>query len=283
MNYLLNINFAQTAFSRAASTYDQAAVLGQEVEQRMLERLDFVRLQPKRVLDIGCATGHLTRLLMQRYSMADVYGIDMAYGMVHYAKGATFICADAQQLPLPARSVDLIISNLTLHWCNDLEAVFKEWRRILAPEGLLMFSTFGPDTFQELRASWAQVDEIHPHVHAFWDMHDIGDTLMKCGFADPVLDAEHITVTYKDVYGLMRDLKQMGAHNAAEGRQRGLTGKHKFQQFLVAYESWRTTEGALPATYEVVYGHAWAPTGQSNDAGEVSIPIQHIARRPNLG
>lgn len=279
MNYLLNTRYAQAAFSRAASTYDQAAVLGQEIEQRMLERLDFVRLEPKRIVDLGCATGHLTRLLAQRYPTADVYGVDMAYGMAHYAKGAIFICADAQQLPLPDRSVDLIISNLTLHWCNDLEVVFKEWKRILAPEGLLMFSTFGPDTLQELRASWAQVDEAHPHVHAFWDMHDIGDTLMKCGFADPVLDAEHITMIYKDVYGLMRDLKQMGAHNATEGRQRGLTGKDQFQQFLAAYENWRTVDGVLPATYEVVYGHAWVP----QEVSEISIPIQHIARRSNLG
>ena len=166
------------------------------------------------------------------------------------------LCADAERLPLANGSADLVISNLMLQWC-DPDAVFAEFRRVLAPQGLLTFSTFGPDTLRELRRAWAEVDS-HTHVHQFIDMHDIGDALVRGGFASPVLDVERYTLTYPDVRRVAADLKATGAHNATMGRARGLTGRRQFAAVETAYEALRE-DGRLPATYEVVFAHAWTP------------------------
>ena len=150
-----------------------------------------------------------------------------------------------------------------LQWCVDIDATFAELQRVLRPGGLLLFTSFGPDTLKELRDSWAQVDG-HAHVNAFLDMHDVGDSLVKTRFADPVMDVERITLTYPDVWKLMRELKQIGAHNVTAGRPRGLTGKSHMQQLVNAYECYRQTD-VLPASYEIVNGHAWA-TSTSSEA-----------------
>jgi malonyl-CoA O-methyltransferase len=190
-----------------------------------------------------------------------------------------YVCADAEQLPMTNDSVDMLFSNLTLQWCNDLDRAFREFRRITAPEGLVMFSTFGPDTLKELRDSWDRVDG-HTHVNLFMDMHDIGDALVRNGFASPVIDVEHFTLTYRDVYQLMRDLKSLGAHNVTAGRPRGLTGRRHMAALEQAYQR-HVREGRLPATYEVIYGHAWVPQGQPSSRGEggvIGIPIEDIGR-----
>jgi malonyl-CoA O-methyltransferase len=166
------------------------------------------------------------------------------------------VCADAERLPLADGSVDLILSNLMLQWCNP-EPAFAEFRRVLAPHGLLSFTTLGPDTLRELRSAWGEVDS-HTHVHQFIDMHDLGDALVRGGFASPVLDVERYTLTYPDVRRVAADLKATGAHNATMGRARGLTGRRQFMAMQTAYESFRQ-DGRLPATYEVVFAHAWTP------------------------
>ena len=140
------------------------------------------------------------------------------------------------------------------------------------------FSTFGPDTLLELRNSWATVDDT-VHVHTSLDMHDVGDHLVRAQFSDPVLDVEYFTLTYPDVYRLMQELKAIGAHNLAEGRRLQLTGKHRLQKFISAYETYRTKDNVLPATYEVIFGHAWAPALSENKKGEAHIPISAIAHR----
>lgn len=256
------------AFSRAASQYDAAAVLQREVCTRMLERLDLVKLQPARVLDAGCGTGWGTRQLSQRYPAAQVLALDIAYGMLQTARGdvawwkklfgatqQNHVCADIEALPLAAGSVELVWSNLAVQWMNDLPGAFRELHRALKVDGLLMFSTFGPDTLKELRAAFAHVDG-HNHVNRFIDMHDIGDMLVAAGFAEPVMDMEILTLTYDDVRAVMQDLKSIGAHNATAGRANGLMGKTVWQQVLANYERFRH-EGKLPATFEIVYGHAW--------------------------
>ena len=167
--------------------------------------------------------------------------------------------------------MDLIISGLTLQWCQDLPKVFKEFRRVLAPGGLLLFSSFGPETLTELRQSWAAVDEL-AHVNAFADMHDVGDALMQSGFLDPVMDMEMLTVTYNDVKTVMRDLKQIGAHNVMQGRSHNITGKSKLQKMIESYEQFRL-DGLLPVTHEIVYGHAWTPEAQ-NKENTVVVPFQ---------
>jgi malonyl-CoA O-methyltransferase len=187
------------------------------------------------------------------------------------------VCADAQSLPLADASVDLIVSNLLLQWC-DPEAALAEFRRVLTPDGLLSFSSFGPDTLRELRSAWAEAD-MHSHVHQFIDMHDLGDALVRNGFAAPVLDVERFTLRYLDVRKVAADLKATGAHNATAGRAKGLTGPRKFAAMQAAYENFRQ-DGRLPATYEVVFAHAWVPAPTARRAaGEAThVSLEEIKR-----
>lgn len=250
------------SFSKAAAHYDASAFLQQEVGRRLMERLDYVKLAPERIVDLGCGTGFLTRLLEKRYPKARVYGLDLALGMAAQARARTswrtrqrFLVGDAEALPFADASVDLIVSNLTLQWCGELDAAFREAKRVLKPGGLLMFTTLGPDTLKELRAAWSAVDG-YTHVNAFMDMHDVGDGLVRAKLADPVMDVEHLVLTYAELRGLMKDLKGIGAHNLNAGRRHGLTGKARLAALTAAYERFRR-DGSLPATYELVYGHAW--------------------------
>jgi malonyl-CoA O-methyltransferase len=188
------------------------------------------------------------------------------------------VCADAQVLPLKDVSVDLIVSNLMLQWC-DPDAVFAEFRRVLRPQGLLSFSALGPDTLRELRSAWQQVDA-HSHVHQFIDMHDLGDALVRNGFAAPVLDVERITLQYLDVRKVAADLKATGAHNSTAARARGLTTPRKFAAMQAAYEQFRQ-DGRLPATYEVVFAHAWVPaqSARRGPAEPTSVSLEEIKRK----
>lgn len=251
------------SFDRAAACYDECAVLQSEVRRELLARLDYVTLEPGVIVDVGCGTGHAVQALAARYPSAQVIALDLAEGMLHEAGRhgcALRVCGDASRLPLRDASVDLVFSSLTLQWCADLDAVFAGFRRVLRPRGLLNFATFGPDTLSELRAAWAEADS-GAHVSRFVDMHDLGDGLVRAGLAEPVLDVERFTLTYGDVFGLMRDLKGIGAHNAAAGRARGLTGRGRLRAMQDAYERYRR-DGVLPATYEVVFGQAWGPSGR---------------------
>ncbi|OGI49307.1 MAG: malonyl-[acyl-carrier protein] O-methyltransferase BioC [Candidatus Muproteobacteria bacterium RIFCSPHIGHO2_12_FULL_60_33] len=276
------------SFAHAVDTYDAAAVLQREIADRLLGRLDVVRLQPRAILDIGCGTGYDLHRLSKRYRSAQVLGLDIAETMTQRARRrvglwrrltgrSLFACGDAEHLPVATASVDMVVSNLALQWC-DPRIVFAEARRVLRPGGLLMFTTFGPDTLRELRAAWRAADNA-AHVHAFIDMHDLGDMLMHAGFADPVMDMETFTLTYPDVRGVMRDIKQLGAHNVAVSRARGLTGKTRFARFRAAYEA-LARGGKIPATYEAVYGHAWALETEPAPArdGVATIPVGRIGR-----
>ncbi len=280
----------RASFERAAKGYDAAAVLQREVGDRLLERLDLIRLAPATVLDVGCGTGHCTAALSRRYRKARVVAFDLAEAMVSQTRsrfnpitrrlrGHGFVGGDAERLPFADASFDLILSNLTLQWCHDLEATFREFRRVLRPGGLLLFTTFGPDTLKELRAAWAQVDG-QVHVNRFTDLHDVGDAMLNARLADPVMDMEYLTLTYNKTMDLMRDLKAIGAHNVNAGRPEGLTGKARLAALGDAYERFRA-DGCLPATYEVLYGHAWAPEGvpqQFEQDGAVGIGFEQLRR-----
>jgi malonyl-CoA O-methyltransferase len=256
------------AFSKAAAHYDATAVLQREVCSRMLERLEIIKLQPTRILDAGSGTGWGTRQLGERYPSAQMVALDIAIGMLHTARGRSNwwqklfggakqlqLCADVEALPLAAQCVEMVWSNLTVQWCNDLPATFVELQRVLKVDGLVMFSTLGPDTLKELRTAFDSVDGYN-HVNRFADMHDIGDMLVAAGFAEPVMDMEYITLTYDDVKTVMQDLRSIGAHNATTGRAQGMMGKSKWARIMQNYESLRRN-GKLPATFEVIYGHAW--------------------------
>lgn len=262
--FLLDRRQLRAAFERAAPDYDAAAVLQREVAGRLLERLELTAIQPVRMLDLGCGTGKNLRALQRFYPQARLVAGDLAFNMLIVARHRfgwwrrlPFVCMDAARLPFAARSFDLIYCNLALQWCADLDRAFIEMRRVLAPHGLLLFSTFGPDTLKELRAAWREVDTF-THVHRFIDMHDIGDALVRAGFVEPVMDVEYLTLTYADVRSLMTDLKKIGAHNVSAGRPRGLGGRSRLRKLADAYEPFRR-QGHLPATYEVAYGTAWTP------------------------
>lgn len=287
----------RASFNKAAASYDAAAVLQKEIRQRMFDRLDLIRINPKTILDAGSGTGHASRLLASRFGDSCIIQLDIALGMLQQSlqknglaskvksslkqllgfTGPQAICADMENLPLTDGSIDFIWSNLAVQWCNDLDTVFAEASRVLQPGGLFMFSSFGPDTLKELReASAADPDYIH--VNRFIDMHDVGDGLTRAGFSSSVLDVEHFTLTYDDVLGVMRDLKAIGAHNATLGRRRGLEGKSFLRNMAERYEHFRQ-QGKLPATFEVVYGHAWKPEAQVKHS-DGSVPITLHRKKP---
>ncbi len=258
---------ARRAFERAAAGYDRHAVLQQEVGTRLLAHLDPMRLDPARVIDLGCGTGRFVSGLRARYPKAETIGIDFAPAMLREARargswwrrtfsrrGPALACADAEALPLATGCAQLAFSNLLLQWCRP-EVVFAEAGRVLATGGLFLFSTYGPDTLKELRTAFAAADD-EAHVHSFVDMHDLGDSLVHAGFADPVMEMETITVEYASVDSLARDLKGGGGHNALAARDRGLCGRERWRRMVERYERDRRG-GALPATFEVIYGHAW--------------------------
>lgn len=267
------------SFAAAADQYDAFAFLQREVGTRMLERLDYILAEPKVILDLGAGTGEHTAALAKRYPRALTYGLDLAEPMLKKMRKRSSwrrplrpVCADLQALPFADNSVDLIFSSLAMQWCEELEQAFTEFRRVLRPGGFILFSTFGPDTLTELRQSWAAVDT-KEHVHNFIDMHIVGDAMLQAGLAEPVMDVENLTLTYNKVHDLMRELKGIGAHNVAHDRPRGLTGRQRLQAFEQAYEKFRCN-GVLPASYEVVYGHAWAPVGEQT----VSVSIESLKR-----
>lgn len=278
------------SFEQAASAYDDAAVLQREVGDRLLERLDYIRFSPTRILDLGAGTGYCQQSLALRFPQAEIHALDIAPAMLKQARKKIswlrrlkrrdhFVCADINALPYANHSMDMIVTNLSLQWCSDLVTVFSECQRLLKPGGMLLFTNFGPDTLKELRQCWSEVDA-HSHVNKFADMHDMGDALLQSGFSDPVVDMEMIIVTYKSVRSIMQDLKQIGAHNVTRGRARGLTGKGRLQQLQQAYEQYRQ-DGVLPVSHEIIYGLAWRSEnvpGKNNQSAEIFISADDITK-----
>lgn len=277
--------WVRTSFDRAAKNYEGSASLQKEVGQRMQERLDYMLHQPKTVLDIGCGTGLGLQALMKRYRKAQVIGMDFARGMLQQSRSKGGIlrrpllaCADFEALPVRSDSIDLLFSNLTLQWCDQLQDVFEGAHRVLRPDGLFLFTSLGPDTLFELRQSWAQVDGL-PHVNEFLDMHVVGDYLVAAGFAEVVMDVERIVLSYESPHDLIRELKSIGAVNRDRGRLRGLMGRDHWQAMLKAYEDFRLPDGRYPATYEVVFGHAVrSRAARAGQNGEIRVPVSGLKR-----
>lgn len=280
------------SFGRSALHYDDVAVLQRQTGDELLDRLSLVTLQPERIVDLGTGTGRNLSALSTRYPNAELLAVDIAPGMLSQAKQSfrqamgykrwlpnqnkpAYLAGDAEHLPLADNSVDLIFANLALQWC-ELEASFSEIARVLRPDGLLMFTTLGPDTLYELREAWASVDD-SPHVNVFYDMHDVAEAMMQARLAEPVLDTDRYVLTYETTRALMQDLKLLGAHNVTQGRRRGLTTPAALNKMTAYYEQFRN-DGVLPASYEVIFGHAWAgQLPQQRDAdGHVRISIDQI-------
>ena len=277
-------------FDRAAAHYDKVAVLQQTVGERLLDRLDAIRLDPARILDLGSGTGWLSDRLGRRYTPARVIQLDLAFNMLKQSsrkKGIagipSLLCADAEHLPIADECVEFVFSNLMFQWVSRLDRALEEVYRSLRPGGLLLFSTFGPDSLKELRESWSRVDN-HVHVNAFTDMHDTGDALVRAGFIDPVMETETFTLVYDDGRALMRELKTLGAGNVNAGRRKSLTGKGKVRGMLAEYGRSFGNDG-LPATFEAVYGHAWVPETKKERRGDMEREVFPVAfhPRPDMG
>ena len=277
MTQIFDQQRVRQAFDKAADSYDKAAVLQKEVCKRLLEKLDVVQLSPEWILDAGTGTGEAVKPLQKKYKKADVVLLDLSESMLQKAvkQGVMFrkphqVCGNIESLPFANQSFDLLFSNLAMQWCNDLGAALTEFKRVLKPGALLQFATFGPDTLKELRASWKKVDEA-VHVNSFIDMHDIGDGLLQAGFAEPVMESEIITVNYKEVDTLMQDLRDIGANVTANGHRQGLLTRNMLKQLREAYEEYRLDD-VLPASYEIVYGHAWIAE-KNKDSAPMDIPV----------
>ena len=304
MNTLFDPRQVRRAFSRASASYASAAKLQIEIETRLLESLDYYAegregeaQTPSLVVDLGCGPGHASRAIQQRWPKAQVLALDLAMPMLrqHDVETSAFaralprplarmlartparVCADARALPLADHSVDLLFSNLCLQWVEDLPAVFAGFRRVLKPGGMLVVSTFGPDTLYELRSAFAEADAI-PHVSPFASIAQFGDALIASGFRNPVLDRDDLVTRYDDLPALMRELRAIGATNALHARRHTLTGKTRFAIAANAYENFRDA-GRLPATWEIISALAWAP--------EHGAPIREggedVARFPASG
>ena len=293
--YAIDTRAARRNADRAAPGYAAAARLEQEIGLRMLERLDYVKLAPRRILDAGCGPSPQAAQLTARYPEAQLLALDFSLPMLRAGRppgglsgglpgwlGRLYrrltrapapvpLCADFARIPLAARSCSLLWLNMSLHWASDPAAAIAEFHRVLDLDGLLMFSTLGPDTLRQLRAAFAPA-QAAAHVHAFIDMHDLGDMLVAAGFAAPVMDAETLTLTYPGVEGLFADLRGSGQACALASRARGLMGARKWRSVRSALQS-GMREARLPVTIEVVYGHAWKGAPRRTPEGHAVVKL----------
>ena len=281
--YEVDTKQVQHAFNDAAKNYDAHALLQRTVVNRLMEAFDHIKIEPNVVLDLGSGSGYGANQLKRQFKKAHIYQADLSIEMLKGSRKKSsrffskdhFFCVDANKIPLSDQSVDLVFSSLMLQWSNNPDAVFAEVKRVLKPEGVFVFTTFGPDTLKELRESWRQADG-NVHINAFTDMHDIGDALIRGGLDAPVLSIENIVLTYDECLQLMRDLKSIGAHNVNLGRRKTLTGKQRLEKAIQYYETYRTNN-KLPATYEVIYGHAWKPAMRSTITKSNDTSVQHVS------
>jgi malonyl-CoA O-methyltransferase len=270
-------------FARVAASYGEGDFFAREVDRRMQERLDFVKVEPKRILDLGCSRGGSFSGLTARYPEAQLIGLDVVPAMLSAGRTPRAgwqrwlgigknseplrLAADASNLPLKSRSTAIVWSNLLLHWLDDPIPALAEAHRVLEVGGLLMFSTLGPDTLKELRTAFA---DGYAHTQRFADMHDLGDMLVGCGFADPVMDMEVITLTYDDLDAMFAELRAAGSSCAMKARRHGMTGRQSWASGKAAYEALRK-DGRLPATFEVIYGHAWKAEPKKTPDGRAIV------------
>lgn len=275
------------SFNQHAAEYAHSAKIQEEIGNRLIERLDYLTLKPRFILDLGCGPASFLTALKKKYPKALVVGIDIAFQMLLMAKKkyrfwqkSSLVNGDMNFLPFKEDSFDLIFANQVVHWSSPLANLLQGLNRVLAPEGCLFFSTLGPDTFKEFKQAWAF--SASAHTNDFLDMHDIGDALLRI-FADPVVDMEMISMHYKTVPALVQSLKKQGVRNINPRRAIGLTGKKDWELFYQSYEKLRTSDNHYPLTYEVIYGHGWKKKPVSASANiEHAIPLSAIKVKNNL-
>lgn len=273
----------QRGFDRAALRFDEADFVHRVTFDDLLKRLDPLVMQPRRILDLGCATGKGSKRLARHYRASRVIGLDASIAMLREASARrgffyqpVLLQADARRIPLATGSIDLVFANLLLPWIDDHAACFSEIARVLRKDGVFAFATFGPDSLSELRDAWRLVDN-DSHVGVFADMHDIGDAIVRAGLRDPVLDVDRLNVTYRDTGALYRDLRGCGAGNRLRERRRTLTGKTRFRE-MEKHLATFMTDNVLSLNLELVFGHAWGG-GPALPEGEFRIDPQNIRQR----
>lgn len=275
-----------TNFDAVSGHYEEAAVLQKTVLDRTLERLEYLLIKPVKILDLGSGTGLGGRALTKRFSGSGIVQLDLSKKMLQQSRNSekifrrksAYVCADQENLPFDSNSFDLVFSNLSVQWSEDFSRTANEITRILRPNGLLVFSSLGPKTLTELKISWAATDDA-VHVNEFDDIRSLGDVMLQSGLIDPVLDSEMITLTYDSHTDILKDLKRTGVVNVRSERRKTLTGKNRLAKFGEAYEAFRQ-EGKLPASYEVIYGHAWAPEKKKQAyKNEQHFPLSDLTLR----
>lgn len=264
--------------------------LNAEVAGRMAERLPLIKLQPARVLDASPALGASAELLRRAYPSAEV--------IWHEADPELAARAAAERMPtwwrklrgagsgqvmaLPARpEVELVWSNLALHAAPDLPGLLSSWQQSLAVGGFVMFSCLGPDSFVELRPIYARNGWGRP-APDWWDMHDIGDLVLKAGFADPVMDQERLRLTWTSPERLLADLRALGG-NLAPARFTGLRGRAWHRQLLAELDTLRDAEGRLVLTLELVFGHAFKAAPRLAVAAETVVSVDAMRAKLREG
>jgi malonyl-CoA O-methyltransferase len=294
-------------FDRRAASFNDVAFLPREIAQRMRERLDYIKVNPAQVLDAGCGAGDDLPALRGRFPEAPVFGTDLSRAMLARAvqhdatdtswrrflpaslgkalgsRGPRFAQADFSALPFASGAFEFIWSNLALHWHSRPDLVFPEWQRVLKVNGLLMFSTLGPDTLKELRGAYAEIEaahgvNTHKHVIDFVDMHDLGDMLVESGFEIPVMDQETLTITYKSPESLLADVRRWGAYPFRREASPGGASRRMQKALLAALEARRRADGTIPLTFEVIYGHAWKAVPRMTPEGHGIVRIEDIGR-----
>jgi malonyl-CoA O-methyltransferase len=257
----------QHSFGRAAAGYAEVAMLQRESESRLLEQLEVLEARvPARVLDVGSGPGRASGVMKGRWPGSEVVAMDIALPMLgqvpkhtRFWRPVRRVCGEAAKLPFADGSFDLIFSNMCLQWVPDLPGALAEFRRVLRPQGLLLFTSFGPDTLVELREAYLAAGEDNPPLSPFAAIQQVGDALISAGFRNPVLERENFRLTYPDAMSLLRELRAIGAGDARSGRRRGLGGRSRQSRMIAAYECQRDSDGRLPSTWEVISAMAWAP------------------------
>jgi malonyl-CoA O-methyltransferase len=275
----LNMKHVQRRFDRAANTFDRADYVHRHAFEGLCERLEPLRISPNWILDLGAATGAGSRALGKRYRKARIVSGDLSMPMLRRARAARGLLSkarevrmDARRLPLRDGSMDLVIANMLLPWIDDLPCCLQEVGRVLQKGGVFAFATLGPGSFAPLRRN----DSSETCLHAFADMHDVGDALVRAGLADPVVDVDRLTITWPDAAAIRRDHVASGGGNARRDRAATLTGRARHADVLDLFRR----DDDFAAELEIIYGHAWG-TGPRSEGGEFHIDATAIGRRPD--
>lgn len=273
----------QRRFDRAAAHFESADFVHRAAADGLFERMLPIQFESARIIDLGCATGQASRALAKRHRRSKIISVDISGGMLKKAGSAhtrwsriSEVQADANALPFASGGTDLVFANLLLPWIDDVPVFLDEIARVLRQGGLFVFSTLGPDSLIELRRAWQNIDSL-PHVNQFIDMHDLGDALLHCRLHDPVLDVDKLTVNYRDIASLIRDLSHVGARNSLRNRRRSLTAKGDLAALRQGLEA-QFREATLPLQLEIVYGHAWG-SGPPLPPGEYRLDATRVTRR----